>query len=484
MIPISSHQFLTAPMRKFVLTILSLVLCVAAFPQHSNDSTRAIIDEVVWVVGDEAILKSDIEAMRVQAAMEGVRWSGNPDCVIPEQIAVQKLFLHQAEIDSIEVSESDISQGIEDQINRWIDMIGSREKLEEYKKESITKLRAELHDDFRDRQMVQKMQQKLVEDINVTPAEVRRYFKDIPQDSLPFVPTEVEVQILTLTPPVDIAEINRVKDQLREFTDRINRGDASFATLARLYSQDGSARNGGELGYTGRAGWVPEFANVAFNLTDPKKVSKIVETEYGFHIIQLIDKRGDKVNARHILLKPEVSDSAVTVALERLDSVAADIRADRVPEVLRRQFITVPDHFSFEDAVSILSDDKKTRSNKGIMATNYMQTGKNTSKFQLSELPPEVARVVDSMQVGQVSQAFEMINESGKRVCAIAKLKSRVEGHKAVITEDFQVMKDVVLGQRRQQRIHEWVTDKIKHVYVRLNDEYRDCKFEYEGWIK
>jgi len=253
MIPISSHQFLTVPMRKFVLTILSLVLCVAAFPQHSNDSTRAIIDEVVWVVGDEAILKSDIEAMRVQAAMEGVRWSGNPDCVIPEQIAVQKLFLHQAEIDSIEVSESDISQGIEDQINRWIDMIGSREKLEEYKKESITKLRAELHDDFRDRQMVQKMQQKLVEDINVTPAEVRRYFKDIPQDSLPFVPTEVEVQILTLTPPVDIAEINRVKDQLREFTDRINRGDASFATLARLYSQDGSARNGGELGYTGRA---------------------------------------------------------------------------------------------------------------------------------------------------------------------------------------------------------------------------------------
>ena len=411
-------------MKKIVLTFLLLVSCVAAFPQQSSDSVRAVIDEVVWVVGDEAILKSDIEAMRVQAAMEGIRWSGNPDCVIPEQIAVQKLFLHQAEIDSIEVSESDISQGIEDQINRWIDMIGSREKLEEYKKESITKRRAELHDDFRDRQMVQKMQQKLVEDINVTPAEVRRYFKDIPQDSLPFVPTEVEVQILTLTPRIGIEEINRVKDQLREFTDRINRGDASFATLARLYSQDGSARNGGELGYTGRAGWVPEFANVAFNLTDPKKVSKIVETEYGFHIIQLIDKRGDKVNARHILLKPEVSDSAVTAALERLDSVAVDIRADRVPDVLRRQLLTVPDHFSFEDAVAILSDDKKTRSNKGLMATNYMQTGKNTSKFQLSELPPEVARVVDSMQVGQVSQAFEMINESGKRVCAIVTLKS------------------------------------------------------------
>ena len=308
MIPINI-LYLSVSMRKIVLLFSLLVSCVVAFPQNTADSARAVIDEVIWVVGDEAILKSEVEAMRVQAAMEGMRWPGDPDCVIPEQIAVQKLFLHQAEIDSIEVSESDISSGIEDQINRWVEMIGSREKLEEYKKQSITKLRAELHDDFRDRQMVQKMQQKLVEDIKVTPAEVRRYFKELPQDSLPFVPTEVEVQIITQTPKVDDEEVNRVKDQLREFTDRINRGEASFSTLARLYSQDGSARNGGELGYTGRAGWVPEFANVAFNLTDPKKVSKIVETEYGYHIIQLIDKRGDKVNARHILLKPEVSDS-------------------------------------------------------------------------------------------------------------------------------------------------------------------------------
>ena len=218
----------------------------------------SVIDEVVWVVGDEAILKSDIEQMRLQAAQEGIRFKGNPDCAIPEQIAVQKLFLHQAAIDSIEVTESDIAAGSDQQ----------------------------------------KMQQKLVENIKVTPAEVRRHFRDIPQDSLPFVPTEVEVQIITQTPPIDITEINRVKDQLREFTDRINKGEASFSTLARLYSQDGSARNGGELGYTGRGQWVPEFANVAFNLTDPKKVSKIVETEFGFHIIQLIDKRGDKVNAR------------------------------------------------------------------------------------------------------------------------------------------------------------------------------------------
>ena len=431
----------------------------------------SIIDEVIWLVGDEPILKSDVEQMRMQAASEGVRFNGDPDCAIPEQIAVQKLFLHQAVIDSVDqdVTEADIATGVEDQINRWVEMVGSREKLEEYKKETITQLRAELHDDMRDRMLVQKMQQKLVSDIKVTPAEVRRYFKDLPADSLPFVPTEVEVEIITQTPRIAIEEINRVKDQLREYTDRINRGEASFATLAKLYSQDGSARNGGELGYTGRAGWVPEFANVAFNLTDPKKVSKIVETEYGFHIIQLIDKRGEKVNARHILLKPEVSDSAVTTALGRLDSIAADIRAEK---------------FSFAEAASYISDDKKTRNNKGLMSTNMMQTGKNTSKFQMQELPPEVARVVDTMAVGQVSRAFEMINDQGKRVCAVVRLKSRVEGHKASITDDFQVLKEVVLNKRREDFIHQWVVNKIKSTYVRINDNYRGCNFEYQGWVR
>ena len=442
-----------------------------------------IIDEVVWVVGDEAILKSDIEQMRLQAAQEGLRFNGDPDCAIPEQIAVQKLFLHQAAIDSIEVSESDIASGIDRQIDSWIEMAGSREKLEEYKRQSVSQMRAQMHDDYRDRVMVQKMQQKLVEDIKVTPAEVRRYFKDIPQDSLPFVPTEVEVQIITLTPRVDIAEINRVKDQLREFTDRINRGEASFSTLARLYSQDGSARNGGELGYTGRGEWVPEFANVAFNLTDPKKVSKIVESEFGFHIIQLIDKRGDKVNARHILLKPEVSDSAVEAFITRLDSIAADIRAGIPPLPLRGQFT---EKWTFDLAATYGSDDKDTRNNHGLM-TNHPDPNdpqSSTSKFRMQDLPAEVARVVDTMSVGSISNAFRMINNKGKTVCAIVKLKSRVEGHKARITEDFQIMKDVVLAKLRQEKIHKWVVDKINATYVRINDNYRDCDFEYQGWIR
>ena len=437
----------------------------AARPQH------AIIDEVVWVVGDEAILKSDVEAMRIQASMEGMKWNGNPDCAIPEQIAVQKLFLHQADIDSIDVTDADVAQEVEQQINYWLEMVdGSRERLEEYKHQSIAEMRTQMRQDFKDRQRVQKMRQKLVEDIAVTPADVRRYFAQMPPDSLPYVPTEVEVQIVCQTPRIEQEEINRVKEELREYTERVNRGESTFQTLARLYSEDpGTARRGGELGLTGRGTLDPAFASVAFNLTDPKKISKIVESEFGFHIIQLIEKRGDKVNVRHILKKPVVSDAAVDRALGRLDSIATDIRAGK---------------FSFEDAASLLSDDKDTRNNKGLMSTNAMQTGKATSRFQLQDLPPEIAKVVDTMKVGQISKAFKMVNQRGKTVCVIAKLKNRVEGHKATITEDFQVMKDVVLNKRRTEKLHQWVVDKIKTVYTRLNDNYTDCKFEYEGWIK
>lgn len=460
-------------MQRTLLLIVCSLFIGSSFAQ-------SIVDEVVWVVGDEAILKSDIEQMRLQTAQQGIRFKGNPDCAIPEQIAVQKLFLHQAAIDSIEVTESEISMGIDQQIEDWTQMAGSREKLEEYKRQTISQMRAQLHDEYRDRLMVQNMQKKLVEDIKVTPAEVRRYFKDIPQDSLPFVPTEVEVQIITQTPRIEMEEINRVKEELREYTDRINRGETSFSTLARLYSEDGSARNGGELGYTGRGQWVPEFANVAFNLTDPKKVSKIVETEFGFHIIQLIDKRGDKVNVRHILRKPVVSDSSITASLARLDSIAADVRASIPPKPIRAQFTG---KWTFEDAVLFFSDDKDTRSNRGLM-TNRPDIQTSTSKFRMQDLPQDVARVVDTMKVGEISKAFKMINEKGKTVCAFVKLKSRTDGHKATITEDFQVMKNVVLNKLREEKIHNWVVDKIKATYVRLNDNYRDCDFEYQGWIR
>ena len=429
---------------------------------------KSIVDEVIWVVGDEAILKSDVEEARLQAEQEGAKWNGDPDCVIPEQIAVQKLFLHQAAIDSIEVTESEIMQEVEAQISYWTQMVGSKEKLEEYKKQSIAQMRNELHDTMRDRKMAEEMRKELVKDIAVTPAEVRRFFKDLPEDSIPYVATEVEVQIITQTPKIEQEEINRVKDQLREFTDRVTKGETQFSTLARLYSEDpGSARQGGELGYTGRGTLDPAFANVAFNLTSPNKVSKIVESEFGFHIIQLIDKRGDKINCRHILLKPVVSDSSVNKSLARLDSIRNDILAEK---------------FTFDAGASYISDDKDTRNNKGLMAN--VKDMSRTSRFKMDELPPEVARAIDTLKIGGISAPFQMINARGKTVCAIAKLKNRVEGHKATITEDFQVMKAVVENKRRMEKLHQWVCDKIKATYVRINERYKDCKFEYQGWVR
>jgi peptidyl-prolyl cis-trans isomerase SurA len=455
---------------------LLFIICSLLFTpvMAQTDSTAAaasagtVVDEVIWVVGDEAILKSDVEALRIQGQQDGMRWKGDPDCAIPEQIAVQKLFLNQAIIDSVEVTESEITQSVEQYLENMISTIGSREKLEEYQKKNISQIRAELRESYRERQMVQGMQQKLTKNISVTPAEVRRYFKDMPQDSLPFVPTEVEVQIITQTPRVEQEEINRVKEELRNYTDRINKGDATFQTLARLYSEDtGTARRGGELDYTGRGMLDPAFANVAFSLSDPKRVSKIVESEFGFHIIQLIDKRGDKIKVRHILRKPVVSDDAIIKAQARLDSLRADIMAEKFP---------------FEAAASVVSDDKETRNNNGLMA-NITQEGR-TSRFKLSELPAEVAKTIDTLKVGEISAPFQMINERGKTVCAIAKLKSRTEGHKATITEDFQVLKNVVMAKRREQVLHDWVVKRIKSTYVRINDRYRNCDFEYEGWVR
>ena len=470
-------------MKKVALFLFVMFLQCSLFAEE-RDSLANIVDEVVWVVGDEAILKSDIEVSRIQGAMEGMRWGNDPDCAIPEQIAVQKLFLHQAVIDSVDkdVTENDIAAQIERRIEYMVDQIGSREKLEEYRKQSLSQIRQSMHDDLRDQLLIQRMKQKLVENITVTPAEVRRYFKDLPEDSIPFVPTEVEVQILTLTPRVAPEEINRVKDELREYTERINKGETSFSTLARLYSEDpGSRRNGGEMDYVGRTILDPAFAAVAFNLTDPTKVSKIVESEFGYHIIQLIDKRGDKVKVRHILRKPVVGDSAVHAAIQRLDSIATDIRTGVPPQRLQEFF---NGKFTFEDAVSAFSDDKDTRNNRGLMANRTEEGELKSSRFEMQELPTEVARAVDTLQVGQISAPFQMINARGKTVCAIAKLKNRIPGHKADVTADFQVMKEYVLDKRRTEFLHDWVVGKIKSTYVRLNDQYKDCKFEYEGWIR
>ena len=442
-----------------------LLMLFAAVSVYGQDN---VIDEVVWVVGDEAILKSDVESERLNAQYEGRKFDGDPYCIIPEQLAVQKLFLHQAAIDSIEVSEQEVIGQVERRTNWLIEQVGgSKEKLEEYYNKTSTEIRVMLRENIRDGLTVQKMQQHIVGEIKITPPEVRRYFKDLPQDSIPFVPTQVEVQIVTLEPKIPLEEVERVKKTLRDYTDGINSGKMSFATYARFYSEDpGTARRGGELGFMGKGELVPEYANVAFNLQDPNKVSKIVETEFGFHIIQLIEKRGDRINTRHILLKPKVEEKDLEAALVRLDSIADDIRNQK---------------FTFDDAATYISQDKDTKNNHGLMANK--NTG--TARFEMQDLAQvsqEVAKMVENMNVGEI--AFTMINDKGKEVCAIVKLKSRINGHKATISEDYQRLKAIVMEKRSEDKLEKWIKEKQKHTYVRINEKWQKCDFKYPGWIK
>ena len=444
-----------------------LLMLFAAVSVYGQDN---VIDEVVWVVGDEAILKSDVESERLNAQYEGRKFDGDPYCIIPEQLAVQKLFLHQAAIDSIEVSEQEVIGQVERRTNWLIEQVGgSKEKLEEYYNKTSTQIREMLRENIRDGLTVQKMQQHIVGEIKITPAEVRRYFKDLPQDSIPFVPTQVEVQIVTLEPKIPLEEVERVKKTLRDYTDGINSGKMSFATYARFYSEDpGTARRGGELGFMGKGELVPEYANVAFNLQDPNKVSKIVETVFGFHIIQLIEKRGDRINTRHILLKPKVEEKDLEAALVRLDSIADDIRNQK---------------FTFDDAATYISQDKDTKNNHGLMANK--NTG--TARFEMQDLAQvsqEVAKMVENMNVGEISRAFTMINDKGKEVCAIVKLKSRINGHKATISEDYQRLKAIVMEKRSEDKLEKWIKEKQKHTYVRINEKWQKCDFKYPGWIK
>lgn len=446
-----------------IKAILLAILCLNALLGYAQDN---VIDEVVWVVGDEAILKSDIEEERIRAQYEGHKFDGDPYCVIPEQLAIQKLFLHQAVIDSIEVSESEVLQRVEHMTNQYIQNIGSQERLEEYFNKTMTQIRETLRENVREGITVQRMQQKIAGDVKVTPAEVRRYFQDIPEDSIPFIPTQVEVQIITLEPKIPLEEIERVKKQLREYTDRVNTGESQFSTLALLYSEDpGTARRGGEMPFMGRGELVPEYANVAFNLQDPTKVSKIVESEFGFHIIQLIEKRGDRIKTRHILLKPKVAEEDQQIALARLDSIADDIRNQK---------------FTFDEAAAFLSHDKETRNNYGLMPNPY----NGTSKFEMQQLPQEVAKEVDLLKVGEISKPFIMVNTKGKEICAIVKLKSRVNGHKANIRDDYQSLKDILIEKLSDERIKKWVVEKQKTTYVRINDNWKNCTFQYPGWIK
>ena len=442
--------------------ILAMLLVSAAAIAQDN-----VIDEVIWVVGDEAILRSEVEEERLRAQYEGMPIPGDPYCVIPEQLAIQKLYLHQAEIDSIEANESTVSHQVDARINFYLNQIGSKEKMEEYFRKTTTEIREELMTSVRNQMIIQQMQAKLTENVKPTPAEIRRFYESMPEDSLPMIPAQVEVQILSFEPKVPVEEIERVKSRLREFTERVNSGNADFAMLARLYSEDTeSAKHGGELGFVGRGQLVKEFAEVAFNLNDPRRVSRIVQTEYGYHIIQLIEKKGDRINCRHILMRPRISGDDKVKAISRLDSIADVVRSGKA---------------TFEQAVSYFSEDKNTALNAGLMMNE--QTG--ASKFEYQDLPPEVAKQIYSMNIGEISKPFVMMDPMKNReVVAIVKLKTKVAAHKANLTDDYQVVRQLLVQKQSEELLKAWVQKKQQEIYVHIDENWRGCDFQFPGWVK
>ena len=435
-------------MIKGLLVALLLVLSLQNVIAQDN-----VIDRVEWVVGDKSILRSDIEeAIRFWVA-SGREFEGDPYCVAGEDLAIQQLFLHQAAIDSIEVDEGSIMRQVEMQMQYVMQQIGSKEKMEEYFNMTSSDIREMYREQLYNKEMADRMKMKIVGDVKVSPVLVRRYIESLPKDSIPFISQQVEVQIITMQPTIDLEEIERVKGELREYTERIMSGETSFSTMAR----------GGELGFSGRGQFQPEFSAVAFNLTDPGKVSKIVETEYGFHIIQLIEKRGDKINVRHILRKPEHSSENLKAALLRLDSLATGIKEGEI---------------AFDDAVALYSDDKDTRNNFGIMYNK--QSG--SSHFAMDELPVDVARVIETLEVGEISQPFAWLLDNGKTVCAIAKVRSRTQAHQATFSEDYEVLRQMYESKLSDERIREWIKKKQRATYVRVNKDSRSCEFLYPDW--
>lgn len=454
---------------KYIVQILFFLATLTAV--HPVASQNNVIDEIVWVVGDEAILKSEVEEFRKEILMQNQRIEGDPYCFIPEQLAVRKLFLDQAKLDSIEVQDVTVNRQLEYLINEYIASTGSVERLEEYYGKKIAGIREDLREQIREQQLVEGVQQKHFGNIQLTPSEIRKYYNSLPQDSLPFIQTTMEVQIITVEPKIPLEEIDKVKARLREYTDQVVSGEREFSTLALLHSEDdASAMKGGELGFMNRSQLVPEFTSVAFALNDPKKVSNVVESEYGFHIIQLIERRGDMGNFRHILLKPRVPQESLDTALVRLDSIRSGIMQQKI---------------TFDEAATYLSSDKDTRNNKGIMVNNVARSANGgTPRFALNELNQDIAKIAGEMQQGEISEPFIMLNDKGRQVTAMIRITARNEGHRANINNDYQIIKQMAENARQQQLVDEWLLKKIEQTYVRIDPAWQGCEMKYKGWLK
>lgn len=442
--------------KKYILVTLLLIASGRIFSQEQVQGK--IIDQVIAVVGGHIILESDIEAQYLQYRMqEGISGSSSTvKCSMLESMLYQKLLLNQAELDSVEVSDSQVEAEMDRRLRHYIGLLGSPEKFEEYYQKSILEFKDELRDQVRELIMVETVQDKITGDVKVTPTEVKSFFKTIPTDSIPLINTEVELLQIVKLPPVNREETEKVKNKLQEIRYRVLNGE-NFATLAILYSEDpGSAKNGGELGLFGRGEMYPAFEAAAFSL-EKGAVSDLVETEAGYHILQMIERRGEYVNVRHILLRPKVSPYDLAQAKIKLDSISNQIKADKI---------------TFDEAVIKYSEDP-SKNNGGILI-NPM-TG--TSLFETDQLDPKVAFVIDKLEVGDISEPVQFQTQENKDAYRILYMKKRTEPHKANLKQDYDKIQAWATEDKKQKVINKWISNKAGQTYVKINDAYKDCTF-------
>lgn len=444
---------------------LTIFLIAAAFFSTVATAQDKVVDQIVALVGGNMILKSDIERMHMEQQAQGVTTEGDMKCEILENFLVDKLLVAEAELDTlIEVTPSQVNQRMDQQLAMYVSYIGSEKAVEEYFKKSIVEIKSEMREGIRNQLLSQQMREKIVNDVTVTPSEVRYNFRSLKTDEIPTIPTQYEYAQITFQPVIDLEEDNRIKSRLREIKKRIEDG-SSFATMAVLYSECPSAKDGGVIGYSGRAELDPAYAAVAFNMKDDK-VSNVVRSAFGYHIIQLVDKKGDKVNTRHVLMKPKVSVEAKEVAYNRLDSLAKMIRNNEI---------------KFEEAAQIFSFDKNTRNNSGMVINpNTM-----SSKFSVEELDPEVSKVITKMNLNEVSAPFESIDkETQLTVYKIIKVIKKTESHKADLQNDYQKLAEMYLAKKKEGIFNDWINKQQSETYIRIDQTYANCNFNFNSWIK
>ena len=440
----------------------SVFLAFSLIVIHAFAQPKNVVDKIVAVVGSNLILKSDIENEYQQFIAQGYAAGDETRCNVVEELLFQKLLINQAVLDSIEITEAQVEGELEQRIQYFIKQIGSEQKLEEYYGKNISRIKDDFRGDIRKLLLAKSMQARITNDLKVTPADVRSYFNSIPVDSLPLLNSEVEVGQITRKPPINDAEKARVKEKLNELRERIVKGE-DFSTLAVLYSEDpGSARLGGELGLLNRNELVPEFAAEAFTLKG-KEVSKIVESPFGFHIIQLIDRKGELINVRHILLVPKTSAT---------DLYKAQLFCDSVNQLLKK------DSLNFADAAFKFRDDAESKNNGGIIPNP--QTG--SSKFETSELDQTIFFTIDKLKVGEISEPVLMTTSDGKKAYRLLYLKSRSEPHRANLKDDYQRVQNIALSLKQTKVIDAWIKNKLKTTFVKLDEEYKSCLFKHE-WL-